>query len=511
MSFELSLESLEVEEPREISMESLESELEKNRKQIRELNRVSKDLSARGVINRGVAASIESLADTVPSLESHFKSYPVQSYTEGFTRTNLKVTQEGLVGGIVSAVVNALKKIAGWIGSAFKWLWNMITGKKETCQKAEKAAEVVEEAVVVFKPLDLNEIFKEAQKESERQIAEIEKTARATSSNLDKANNHAAETEASMKRMAEEAKRNNELMEKKLKEQRENQAWIERNLAEMEASDLISTITGEVEKSSNLLTLFVSGGDSSYIFTRLTKKQRAVSHDSIVNGLTSMIYDGAKKNAEFVEKLRTMTTDKNPAFSLALDPNDPNGFFIPVPNEILGFLERNGSGKHDPFTDSVEEIKKALDQMRSIKVEDRTYTPKDIVDGVKSCRTQMVKHRRYSSDISTGAVEKDLSKISISLTKLANSLSSSDMTESRLEGFQEASEKIRKNTDAIRKAILILENMNDERIRFTKACHSSVKSYIEGLINLDKKGLLAENYKTRLNKFSEVLRKTSKY
>lgn len=376
-----SFESFEVEEPVEISLESLESELQSNRKQINELSRVSQDLSNRGMINRGVAESIATMKDRIPSLEGHFKQYPINSYTEGFSRTNLKVTQEGIVGGIVTAVVNALKKIAGWISSAFKWLWNMITGKKETVEKAIVVAEKTEEVLVVAEKLDLSAILDEAMKVSEVKTRELEKSLKQSQDNLAKAQDHSLETSESMKRMAEEAKRNNEENAKKLEEQKKKQEWLDEQLKELEVDGEIGNFLNKIGKDITSLqeTMFFHDQPVDVDGYKYHYNSIMVGLSNTILKSQTSIYDSANKFAQIVSMAPSAIDENMKHWDVALDQYIRH--YTPKKEPVL----KNGETK---FSLTIENIDKLTTKAMQSKVTKNIGDIGVLKRSVSDCRTE---------------------------------------------------------------------------------------------------------------------------
>ncbi len=93
----------------EIALESLQSAY----------NRLQNQRS----VSRNDAATIRTLCTGMESIEAHFQRYPVNSYTNVPSSTNLDVTLEGLLDTITKAVVNTIKAIWNAIVSAVKALF----------------------------------------------------------------------------------------------------------------------------------------------------------------------------------------------------------------------------------------------------------------------------------------------------------------------------------------------------------------------------------------------------
>jgi hypothetical protein len=81
------------------------------------LTDISHRLASIGRIDRDTANTIRTLTTGMESMDVHFSRHPVNSYTAVPGQTNLKVTQEGVLG-----------TIAGAVWSAIKAVWNFITG-----------------------------------------------------------------------------------------------------------------------------------------------------------------------------------------------------------------------------------------------------------------------------------------------------------------------------------------------------------------------------------------------
>lgn len=500
MDLSLSLESFEVEEPAEISLESLENELQSNRKQINELSRVSQDLAKRGMINRGVAESIATMKDRFPSLESHFEKYPVRSYTENFSRTNLKATQEGIVGGIVTAVINALKKIASWISGAFKWLWNMITGKKETVEKSVVVAEKTEEVLVVAEKVDLLAVFDEAMKVSEVKTRELEKTLKQSQDNLAKAQDHSRETSESMKRMAEEAKRNNEEMARKVEEQKKKQEWLNEQLKELEVDGEIGNFLNEIGKDITSLqeTMFfhdqpVDVDGYKYHYTSIM----VGLSNTILKSQTS-IYDNANKFAQIVSMVPSAIDENMKHWDVALDQYIRQ--YTPKKEPIL----KNGETK---FSLTIENIDKLTTKAMQSKVTKNIGDMRALKRSVSDCRAETVKYLRGLKAISNGDIAKEMEKVSIHVSKAASSLSKNELSKEQVESVSAASTLLQKTVNSVHRSIKVLEIFSDERIRYIKKVSSFAKTYVEKLSELERKGLLPDKYKSdysRIIDFSKL-------
>ena len=74
-------------------------------------------------VSRNDAATIRTLCTGMESIEAHFQRYPVNSYTNVPSTTNLEVTLEGLLGTITTAVVNTIKAIWNAIVASVKALF----------------------------------------------------------------------------------------------------------------------------------------------------------------------------------------------------------------------------------------------------------------------------------------------------------------------------------------------------------------------------------------------------
>ena len=493
MSFELSLESLEVEESREISMESLEIELEKNRKQMRELNRISKDLSDRGVINRGVAASIESLADTVPSLESHFKSYPVQSYTEAFTRTNLKVTQEGLVGGIVSAVVNALKKIAGWISSAFKWLWNMITGKKAAVEKSVVVAEKTEEVIEAAVKVDLVKIFEDVAvemtnkfAEDQRRLEEEERKAR------QEADRKAASDRAEAARKEAEAKRANEELQAKIKKHNEQQSWLEEQLNELKADDEIGNFLNDIGKDITVLqeTMFFQDQPVDVDGYKYHYSSIMVGLLNTMLKSQSTIYDNANKFAQITSMAPAALDENIKKWDVEIDQFIRQ--YTPKKEPVLV----NGETK---FSLTIENIDKLTSKANATKVTKRFTSTRELQRSIFDCRKETVKYLRDLKAISKDDLANEMNKVSSYVSKVATSLPNTDLTKEHSASISTAATLLHKTINSVHRSIKVLEIFSDERLRYIKKVSGFAKTYVEKVSELERKGLLPEKYKSDLS------------
>lgn len=72
------------------------------------------------------SAQARTLKTFIPSLESLFERYPVSSYTNLPTRTNLKVTQEGIGSAIWDAIVRAAKAIWRFLGNLWTGMINLV-------------------------------------------------------------------------------------------------------------------------------------------------------------------------------------------------------------------------------------------------------------------------------------------------------------------------------------------------------------------------------------------------
>ena len=104
-------------------------------------DRISSD---KGVC-RNVAQTLRTITTGLESMESHFQQYPVLSYSQLPSKTNLKATQEG----IGSVVWETVKRIAKAILNAIAKGWNFIATMAKKIYgfffRSQKAAKQTEE------------------------------------------------------------------------------------------------------------------------------------------------------------------------------------------------------------------------------------------------------------------------------------------------------------------------------------------------------------------------------
>lgn len=492
MDLSISLESFEVEEPAEISLESLENELQSNRKQINELSRVSQDLAKRGMVNRGVAESIATMKDRFPSLESHFEKYPVRSYTESFSRTNLKVTQEGLVGGMISAVVNALKKIASWISGAFKWLWDKITGKKATVEKATVVAEKTEEVLVVAKSVDLVKVYEDAVAESNRQLEETIRQVQAEAEEKRKvAEARARAEELDQAARKAESDRIAAEMEAGIKKLNEKQEWLDEQLKELKADEEIGNFLEVIGKDINQLQTTVYLTDKPIDIDGYKYHYPTIMAGLIKNlsDCQQPIYDNANRFAQLTTLAPTALEAEMKKWDVAID------------NYLVQY-----SPKKDPdlmhgetrFSLVLENIDKLTAKALQGKSSQR-MSMEQVIAAVKHCRQDNVTYLRGLKGFSKG-VGNEMQEVSKYVSKTAMSIPQANLTKEQSELILLASTLLQKTVSSVHRGIKVLEIYSDERVRFIKKVSSYAKKYVEKLSELERKGMLPDKYKSDFSK-----------
>lgn len=135
------------------------------------LTSISKRLASIGKINRDTANTIRTLTTGMESMDVHFSRHPVNSYTAVAGNTNLKVTQEGVISTIASAVWAAIKAAWNFITSVFK----SIFGAAERNEAKFEQVEVTVSKVLKAHPVPRTPGTKEApQRGSAKPVPEAE-------------------------------------------------------------------------------------------------------------------------------------------------------------------------------------------------------------------------------------------------------------------------------------------------------------------------------------------------
>lgn len=100
-----------------------------------------------GGVSRLQAQTLKTISTGLESMESHFQQFPVLSYSQLPSKTNLKVTQEG----IGSVIWETIKRIAKAILNAIVKGWNFISSLAKKIYglffRSQKAAKVTEQKV----------------------------------------------------------------------------------------------------------------------------------------------------------------------------------------------------------------------------------------------------------------------------------------------------------------------------------------------------------------------------
>lgn len=107
------------------------------------LRELQDDLTAQRQISSSTASTLKLVGSSLESIQSHFRSYPVTTYTRAPSTINLVVTQEGLAQGLKEAVVKVAKAVWKFIVSVFTTIKNYYTSNRRKAQQAQHAAKNV--------------------------------------------------------------------------------------------------------------------------------------------------------------------------------------------------------------------------------------------------------------------------------------------------------------------------------------------------------------------------------
>lgn len=108
------------------------------------------DLRHSGSISRAEAQSILSMTTSLEGFDTTFSNMPLASFTELPSKVNFQPAMEGLVGNVVKAVIEAIKRVIAWLREKGKALLSAIRGRAADIPKAEAASK---KAAGEFKPV----------------------------------------------------------------------------------------------------------------------------------------------------------------------------------------------------------------------------------------------------------------------------------------------------------------------------------------------------------------------
>lgn len=171
MSIREDLEAL-MEEGEELSHQA-EHELKVAQEQLQSLLTIQRRIETEKGISRTQAQTLKTVATGLESMESHFLQYPVLSYSLLPSKTNLKVTQEG----IGSVVWETIKRIAKAILNAIVKGWNFLASLAKKIYgfffRTQKAAKAVSESSKIVKDVYMTVYDALSEDARERLTAEV--------------------------------------------------------------------------------------------------------------------------------------------------------------------------------------------------------------------------------------------------------------------------------------------------------------------------------------------------
>jgi hypothetical protein len=101
------------------------------------------DLQEAGSISRADAQSIMSMSASMEGFDTTFNNMPLASFTELPSKVNYKPAMEGIVGNIVKAVIEAIKRIIQFVREKAKELKGLLRGNSVVAAQAKAAATLV--------------------------------------------------------------------------------------------------------------------------------------------------------------------------------------------------------------------------------------------------------------------------------------------------------------------------------------------------------------------------------
>jgi hypothetical protein len=122
------------------ALESASQSLFKAETVLASLESLKRRLVTAGKIDRTTASTIKTMTIGMESMERHFSTHPIKSYTTLPSTTNLTITLEGLLANIGRAIVNAIKAI-------IKFIKGLFTATKNRRKENNKKFDTVQKAM----------------------------------------------------------------------------------------------------------------------------------------------------------------------------------------------------------------------------------------------------------------------------------------------------------------------------------------------------------------------------